>query len=73
MPDTTVMVEVGHGVLQRGLKSALLVLKETEDNTPHHCRKPGEDIKPWGWQVASLNSYLGEPHSDPRQEIKIDL
>ena len=41
-PEIGVVVEVGHGLVERALQDVPMVLEQPQHNAPHRCSEPGK-------------------------------
>lgn len=73
VPHLTVLVQVGHGGLQGGLQSLLVVFKEPQDCPPHQGSHEREGILLGLWDVALFHSQPRQTEQDPGQQVHDDL
>lgn len=73
VPHIAVIVQVGHGGLQRRLQSLSVVFKEPENRSPHQSSNKWEGILPGLWDVALLHGQPRQAEQDSRQQVHNDL
>ena len=73
VPGVAVVVQVGHGGLERGLQRVALVLEEPEHDAPDDGCEPGEHGAVRLRGVASLDHQLDQCVQDAGQQVQVDL
>lgn len=73
MPYIAVVIQVGHGGLQRRLQSFPVIFKEPENCPPNQSRHKREGILLWLWDAALLHCQLRQAEQDTREQVHRDL
>lgn len=73
VPHIAVLVQVGHGGLQRGLQCGSVVLKEPQHQRPQHCSEQRKWV-PLGFRnVAFLHAQAAQGKQDTWKQVHGDL
>lgn len=73
MPYITIVIEVGHGGLQRRLQSLPVVFKEPENCPPYQSSDKWKGILLWLWDIALFHCQPRQAEQDTRKQVHNDL